>query len=118
MSVPNNMDALEWLRKRLEDDAGDDCERWIKSFAEHVMAAEADVLGGASYGERSRERVTKQPCRDHPPGHPKLRRGSESWISVPLRPRWANGVAYPLARETRHGLDVPRFPPLIVGGLP
>ncbi|MDP9419632.1 MAG: hypothetical protein M3P53_05725 [Actinomycetota bacterium] len=48
MSVPNNMDALEWLRKRLEDDAGDDCERWIKSFAEHVMAAEADVLGGAS----------------------------------------------------------------------
>jgi hypothetical protein len=58
--VPNNMDALEWLRKHLEEDGSDVLREMVKTFAETLMAAEADAICGAGYGERSPGRVTKR----------------------------------------------------------
>ena len=54
------MDALEWLRKHLEEDGSDLLREMIKTFAEVLMSAEADALCGAGYGERSAARVTKR----------------------------------------------------------
>ena len=51
MAVPNNMDALEWLRKHLEDDDNDLLREMVRTFAEPLMGAEVDVLCDAGYGE-------------------------------------------------------------------
>ncbi len=42
MAVSNNMDALEWLRKHLDDD-NDLLREMVRTFAERLMAAEVDV---------------------------------------------------------------------------
>ena len=44
------MDALTWLRKQLETDDNDLLREMVRSFAEGLMGAEADVLCGAPYG--------------------------------------------------------------------
>jgi len=58
--VPNNMDALEWLRKHLESDGNDMIREMVQVFAERLMGAEADALCGAGWGERSPERVNSR----------------------------------------------------------
>lgn len=60
MVVPNNMDALEWLRKHLEEDDADLLRDMVRVFAERLMSAEIDVLCGAGYGEVSPERVNSR----------------------------------------------------------
>ena len=97
MVVPNNMDALEWLRKHLEADGSDVLCEMVKTFAEALMSAEADALCGAGYGERSPDRVTKRNgyrSRDFDTragtielAIPKLRRGSyfPEWLLEPRR---------------------------------
>jgi putative transposase len=98
VAVPTNMDALEWLRKHLEDPSGSGLlGEMIKTFAEQLMSAEADALCGAGYGERSPERVTKRNgyrMRDFdtragtiPLAIPKLRTGSyfPAWLLEPRR---------------------------------
>lgn len=47
MAVPNNMDALEWLRKHLDADGSDLLRELVTTFAERLMAAEVDVLCNA-----------------------------------------------------------------------
>ncbi len=54
--VPNNMDALEWLRKHLDDD-NDLLREMVRTFAEPLMAAEIEVLCNAGYGEVTPERT-------------------------------------------------------------
>jgi transposase-like protein len=54
------MDLNEWLRKRLEEPSPDLLRAMVKDFAEALMGAEADALCGASYGERSPERVNRR----------------------------------------------------------
>jgi transposase-like protein len=54
------MDLNEWLRKRLEVASPDLLRAMVKDFAEALMGAEADVLCGAAYGERSPERVNRR----------------------------------------------------------
>src|SRR5262245_51417840 len=95
--VPTNMDALEWLRKHLEEDGSDVLREMVKTFAEVLMSAEADALCGAGYGERSPGRVTKRNgyrSRDFDTragtielAIPKLRRGSyfPEWLLQPRR---------------------------------
>jgi putative transposase len=95
--VPTNMDALEWLRKRLEDEGGDVLREMIRVFVDALMSAEADGLCGAGYGQRSEQRTTKRngyrPRRlDTRVGTislaiPKLRRGSyfPEWLVEPRR---------------------------------
>ena len=54
------MDALEWLRKHLEQDSPDLLREMVRSFAEQLMSAEADAICGAGYGERSADRVNSR----------------------------------------------------------
>jgi transposase-like protein len=61
VAVPNNMDALEWLRKHLDGDESSDLLREMaRSFAERLMAAEVEVLCNARYGEVTPERVNSR----------------------------------------------------------
>lgn len=93
----NNMDALEWLRKHLDDDGNDLLREMVREFAERLMAAEVDVICGAGYGEVSADRVNSRngyrPRRfDTRVGSidlaiPKLRQGSyfPDWLLEPRR---------------------------------
>jgi transposase-like protein len=54
------MDVQGWLRKQLELASPDLLRAMVKDFAEALMGAEADALCGASYGERSPERVNRR----------------------------------------------------------
>jgi hypothetical protein len=55
--VEVTMDVQSWLRKQLEQASPDLLRAMVQDFAEALMGAEADALCGASYGERSPERV-------------------------------------------------------------
>ena len=95
--VDPTMDALSWLRKQLEADCPDLVRAMLERLAEQLMSNEADALCGASYGERSPERVTKRNGYrtrrwDTRAGSieleiPKLRTGSyfPDWLLVPRR---------------------------------
>ena len=56
----NNMDALEWLRKHLDDDGNDMVREMVAAFAQQLMSAESDAICGAGYGEVSAERVNSR----------------------------------------------------------
>ena len=97
MAVPNMMDPLAWLRKHLEEDSSDLLREMIKTFAEELMAAEAQGLCGAGYGEVSAGRVNSRNgyrTREFdtragtiPLAIPKLRTGSyfPEWLLEPRR---------------------------------
>jgi len=51
--INQRMDALVWLRKQLETGDNDLLCEMVRSFAEGLMGAEADVVCGAPYGETS-----------------------------------------------------------------
>jgi putative transposase len=96
VAVPNNMDALEWLRKHLDDD-NDLLREMVRSFAERLMAAEVDAICNAGYGEVTPERVNSR--NGYRPRQfdtrvgsidlsiPKLREGSyyPGWLLEPRR---------------------------------
>lgn len=95
--VTNNMDALAWLRKQLDDDSNDLLREMVQAFAEQLMAAEVEVLTGASWGEVTPERVNHRNGYRHRPfdtrvgtidlAIPKLRQGSyfPDWLLDPRR---------------------------------
>jgi putative transposase len=58
--INRSMDALVWLRKQLETDDNDLLREMVRSFAEELMGAEADVVCGAAYGEVSADRVNRR----------------------------------------------------------
>ena len=58
--VEHTMDVTGWLRKQLEDAHPDLLRAMVKDFAEALMAAEAEALCGAGYGERSPDRVNRR----------------------------------------------------------
>ena len=92
-----SLDALEWLRKHLEQDDPDLLREMVKSFAEQLMSAEANAVCGAGYGERSAERVNSRNGYRHRDfdtrvgtvdlAVPKLREGSyfPGWLLEPRR---------------------------------
>lgn len=95
--VTNNMNAIAWLRKRLEDSDADVIREMVEEFAGQLMSAEADALCNASYGERTPERVNsrngyRERTFDTRVGTmelaiPKLRTGSyfPDWLVAPRR---------------------------------
>jgi len=97
VAVDNTMDPLAWLRKHLEADGGDLLREMVRAFAEQLMAAEAQAMCGAAYGEVSPERVNarngyRSRVLDTRTGTmelkvPKLRRGSyfPDWLFAPRR---------------------------------
>lgn len=58
--INESMDALAWLRKQLEADGNDLLREMVRSFAEELMSAEADVACGAPYGATSPDRVNRR----------------------------------------------------------
>jgi putative transposase len=58
--VPNNMDALEWLRKQLVAEGSDLLREMVRTFAERLMAVEVDVVCNAAYGEVTPERTNSR----------------------------------------------------------
>ena len=58
--VEHTMDVSGWLRKQLEEASPDLLRAMIKEMAEALMGADADVVCGAGYGERSPERVNRR----------------------------------------------------------
>jgi putative transposase len=58
--VEHTMDVSVWLRKQLEETSPDLLRTMVKDFAEALMSADADVVCGAGYGERSPERVNRR----------------------------------------------------------
>jgi putative transposase len=95
--VETTMDVSGWLRKQLEDASPDLLRAMVKDFAEALMGAEVDALCGASYGERSPERINRRNgYRDRDwdtrvgsveLAVPKLREGSyfPDWLLQPRR---------------------------------
>jgi putative transposase len=95
--VEQRIDAVSWLRKRLEEESPDLLWEMVQSVAEALMSAEADAVCGAAYGERSPERVNaRNGYRDREwdtrvgtieLAIPKLRAGSyfPDWLLVPRR---------------------------------
>ncbi len=87
--ITDRMDVLEWLRNQLEDADADLLREMVRTFAETLMGAEADVLCGASYGQRSVERVNRRNgYRGVPVGHA----GGQH---RPAHPEAAGGLVFP-----------------------
>jgi putative transposase len=93
----DSLDALDWLRKHLEQDTPDLVREMLGSFIQTLMGAEADAICGAGYGERSAERVNSRNGYRHRDfdtragtidlAVPKLREGSyfPGWLLEPRR---------------------------------
>jgi putative transposase len=58
--VESTMEFSSWLRKQLEQASPDLLRAMVQEFAEALMGAEVEALCGASYGERSPERVNRR----------------------------------------------------------
>ena len=56
----DNIDLLGWLRKQLAEAEPDLLREMVKTFAEALMGAEADALCGATFRERTSERVNRR----------------------------------------------------------
>ena len=62
--INKSMDALVWLRKQLETDDNDLLREMVRSFAEELMGADADVVCGAGYREVSVDQVNRRTRSD------------------------------------------------------
>ena len=58
--IDKSMDALVWLRKQLETGDNDLLREMVRSFAEGLMGAEADLVCGAPYREVSPDRTNRR----------------------------------------------------------
>ena len=58
--VNTRMDELEWLRNQLEVEGNDLLREMVRSFAQGLMSAEADVVCGAPWGQQSPDRVNRR----------------------------------------------------------
>jgi putative transposase len=95
--VPDDVDALEWLRKHLDAEGSDLLREMVRTFAERLTGAEVEVLcnagcGGVTpertnsrNGYRSRQLDTRVSSIDL--SIPKLREGSyyPGWLLEPRR---------------------------------
>jgi transposase-like protein len=60
MASRPSIDPVAWLSEQLVSASPDVVQALVKTFAEALMGAEADAVCGASYGERSPERVNSR----------------------------------------------------------
>lgn len=98
---PSTMDALEWLRKLLGGEDGDDMVReMVAASARQLMSAEADAICGAGYGELSPDRVnSRNGCRE------RRQDGRAGMIEFAIS-RLREGNCFPgWLREPRRGPD-------------
>jgi putative transposase len=57
MTAGPSIDMSGWLHEHLDQASPDLLREMVRSFAQALMSAEADVVCGAGYGERSDYRV-------------------------------------------------------------
>ena len=60
MAVDNSVDPGGWLAEQIGACEPDVLRSMVKTMAEALMSAEADVVCGAEYGTRSDERVNRR----------------------------------------------------------
>ena len=60
MAVGNSVDPASWFAEQIGACEPDLLRSMVKTMAEALMSAEADVMCGAGYGERSEERVNSR----------------------------------------------------------
>ena len=58
--VETRMDELVWSRNQLEAEGNYQLREMVRSFAQGLMSAEADVICGVRWGERSPDRVNRR----------------------------------------------------------
>ncbi|HUH94357.1 MAG TPA: IS256 family transposase [Casimicrobiaceae bacterium] len=97
MAAPASIDAIEWLRKQIEESAPDPLKTMLVEMVNVLMGAEVDAICGAGYRERSGERANsrngyRERAWDTRVGTiglqiPKLRQGSyfPTWLLEPRR---------------------------------
>jgi transposase-like protein len=97
MAATASIDAVEWLRKQIEETAPDPLKTMLTEMVNLLMNAELDAVCGAGYGERSAERTnSRNGYRPRPWDTrvgsielqiPKLRQGSyfPGWLLEPRR---------------------------------
>jgi transposase-like protein len=60
MAVGNSVDPASWFAEQIGACEPDLLRQMVKTMAEALMSAEADAMCGASYGERSDERINSR----------------------------------------------------------
>ena len=97
MAATASIDAIEWLRKQIEETAPDPLKSMLTTMVSALMSAEVDAVCGAGYGERSGEREnSRNGYRSRPWDTrvgsidlqiPKLRHGTyfPAWLLEPRR---------------------------------
>src|SRR5579859_5129575 len=97
MAAPASIDAIEWLRKQIEESAPDPLRAMLVEMVNLLMSAEVDAICGAGYRERTGERANsrngyRERAWDRRVGTiglqiPKLRQGSyfPAWLLEPRR---------------------------------
>ena len=97
MAAPASIDAIEWLRKQIEESAPDPLKTMLVEMVNLLMGAEVDAICGAGYRERTSERAnSRNGYRERPWDTrvgtiglqiPKLRQGSyfPVWLLEPRR---------------------------------
>ncbi|HZX93412.1 MAG TPA: transposase, partial [Myxococcales bacterium] len=60
MAAPASIDAIEWLRKQIEESALDPLKTMLVEMVNLLMSAEIDAICGAGYRERSGERANSR----------------------------------------------------------
>ncbi len=97
MAAQASIDAIEWLRKQIEESAPDPLKTMLFEMVNLLMSAEVDAICGAGYRERSGERAnSRNGYRERPWDTrvgtiglqiPKLRHGTyfPTWLLEPRR---------------------------------
>ena len=95
--VDTTVNGPTWLRKRIQEADTDLLREMMNMVVQALMSADADMKCGATYGERSDERITKRNGYRHRRWDsrvgtislaiPKLRRGTyfHDWLLEPRR---------------------------------
>ena len=60
MAATASIDAIEWLRKQIEETAPDPLKTMLTEMVSLLMSAEVDAVCGAGYGERHGDRTNSR----------------------------------------------------------
>jgi len=60
MAAPASVDAIEWLRKQIEESAPDPQRAMLVEMVNVLMGAEVEAVCNAGYRERSGERANSR----------------------------------------------------------
>ena len=80
MAATASIDAIEWLRKQVEA-APDGLRTMLTEMVNLLMSSDLEAICGASYGERSEDRVKDRPADPQAPARDLL----PGWLLEPRR---------------------------------